>query len=818
MMSRGKSVDEAMKSGKFLWALLALAVAPWANAQVNPVAESRFVVADIKVLGLARVSEGTVYNYLPVNIGDDMSPQKVRESIRALYATGFFRSVDLRREGDVLVVVVRERPSIESFEIKGNKDIKTEDLTKSLRGVGLAQGKTFDRSVLEDVKGFLTDQYFSRGKYGVSIDAQVDELPDNRVNVLIDIDEGDRAKIRQINIVGNTKFKQGDILETFELKTPKWNTFWKDSIRYSRETLQGDLEKLKSYYQDRGYAAFEIESAQVTISPDKDDMFITMSIKEGEIYKIADSKIAGNTIIPPEQLQAVVSATVRKGQIYSQETISATQKWIEGQLNNQGYAFAKVDPVPKLDDEKKEVVMTFLVDPGKRVYVRHIIFTGIERTQDIVLRREVRQLEGAWVSNYNLDRSKERIQGKPYVEKVDYEKTKVEGTDDLVDVEFTVKEGPSATLTGGIGYSESSSFMVQGSYADSNFLGTGNRVSFDVNTGRYQRAASFSQSNEYVGIENVSRTVSLRYSDQSQFVSASSDFSSKNIGAALEFGYPLSEYSGLRFGISATRSQLNTTSDGSAQQAQTWVQQNGTPYSRSAIDAYGNLYEFFGSKYTAYELSTGWSRQSYNRGLFPTRGQRQVLSFSSTVPGTSVEYWVGEYQLSQYVPIWRGFTGNLNVNVSYGKAFGDTTSLPPYRLFFGGGPDTVRGFRESRLGPKDDYGNPYGGNMMTVARAQLLMPLPAKFQTSARVSLFYDVGNIYSTESTEFLGRNGQTPVSYDFKLRNLRRSAGVSVEWLAPLGLFRFSYGIPQNKSKGSLILWPDETEKFQFSIGQAF
>jgi outer membrane protein insertion porin family len=806
-----------MKICKYLWALLALSAAQWAQAQAQPdAASSRFTVADIHVLGLARVSEGTVFNYLPVNVGDEMNPTKLREALRALYATAFFKTVELRRDGNVLLVVVGERPSIESFEIKGNKDIKTEDLTKSLRNVGLAQGKTFDRSVLEDVKGFLTDQYYSRGKYGVSIDAQVTELEGNRVNVLIDIVEGERAKIRQISVVGNTKFKEDNILDTFELKTPRWWRFFKDSDRYSREALQGDLEKLKTYYQDRGYANFDIESAQVAISDDKENMFITISVHEGDIYKVVDTKIAGNTIVPLRDLQQLV--VVRKGEIYSQETISLTQKLIENRLGLEGYAFAKVDPVPKLDDEKKEVVMTFLVDPGKRVYVRHISFEGVDHTQDIVLRREVRQLEGAWVSNANLERSKQRIQGKPYIEKVEYEKTKVDGTDDLVDVKFTIKEGPSATLTGGIGYSQAESFMVQGSYADSNFLGTGNRTAFDVQTGRYQRAISFSQNNEYVGIENISRTIALRYSDQSQFVSASSDFSSKNLGAALEFGYPISEFGGVRLGASVTRSELNTSSNGSAQQAQTWVQQNGKPYSRSAVDAYGNVYEFFGSRYLAFELTTGWSRQSYNRGLFPTSGQRQTLSLSSTIPGTSIEYWVGEYQFSQYLPIWRGFVGNLSLNASYGHAFGDTSSLPPFRLFFGGGPDTVRGYRESRLGPKDNFGNPYGGNMLTVGRAQLLLPMPEKFQTSARFSLFYDIGNVFSTEHTEFLGQNGITPVTYDFKLRNLRRSAGVSVEWLVPLGLFRFSYGIPLNKSKGNSVLWPDETEKFQFSIGQAF
>ena len=799
---------------KFAAALPALLAVPAVLAQTE---SGEFTVGDIKIEGLQRITEGTVYNYLPVNIGDEMGTQRLREAMRALYATGFFRNVELRRDGNTLVVVVKERPSIESFEIKGNKDFKTEELTKSLRNLGLAAGKTFDRSVLEELKGYLTEQYFSRGKYAVNIDTKVEDQPDNRVRIKIDIKEGARARIRQINIVGNTKFKEKDILETFELKTPKWNNWWKASTRYSKESLSGDLEKVKSYYQDRGYANMDIESAQVTISPEKDDMFITVSVKEGDVYKIADASIAGQTIVPLKDLQALV--LVQKGQIYNQQMISATQKLIENRLGLEGYAFAKVDPVPKLDDEKKEVTMTFLVDPGKRVYVRHVTFAGVTRTNDVVLRREMRQLEGAWVSNMLLERSKQRIQQLPYIEKVEFEKTKVEGSDDLVDVEYTVKEGPSAQLSGGIGYSASSSFMLNGSYADSNFMGTGKRVAFELNTGKYAKVLSFSNTDNYLTINNISRTYSLRYSDVTQFVSASSDFSSKSISGGLEFGYPISEVQGLRFGVNVTRSELLTTSSGSALQAQNWVQQNGKPYSRSAVDDYGNIFEFFGSKYTGFELSAGWYLQSLNRGLFPDRGQRQMLTLSSSIPGTSIEYWVADYNFVQYIPIWRRLTGMVNLRASYGDSFGSTTALPPYRLFFGGGPDTVRGYRESRLGPKDNYGNPYGGNLLVVARSELIIPMPEKFQSSARVSLFYDIGNVFSTNNNvQFYGQDGLTPVTYKFKYSSLRRSAGLSVEWLAPLGLFRFSYGVPLNPQKGNGVIFPDEKEKFQFSVGQAF
>ncbi len=795
-------------------ALLALCASPLAWSQATG---ERFLVGDIRVEGLQRVSEGTVYNYLPVNIGDELTLSRLRESLRSLYATGFFRDVELRRDGSTLVIQVTERPSIASFEIKGNKDIKTEDLTKSLRNVGLSTGKTFDQSVLEEVKGYLTDQYFSRGKYGVKIDTAVEDQPDNRVSVKVNVDEGARARIRQISIVGNKSFREKEILADFESKTKRWNSWLKSNDRYSRESMQGDLEKLRTFYQDRGYANFQIESAQVAISPEKDDMFITVNINEGDVYKVSESKIAGNTIVPEPVLRQLV--LVQPGQIYSQQLITATQELIQNRLGEEGYAFAKVDPVPKLDEDKKEVAMTFLVDPGKRVYVRHIKFAGAERTNDVVLRRELRQLEGSWVSNILLERSKQRIQQLPYIEEVEFEKTRVEGSDDLVDVEYKIKEGQAASLSGGIGYSESYSFMLNGSFADANFLGSGERIAVELNTGRFQKVYSFSHSNPYANVNGLSRTFSLSYSDVTQFVSASSDFSSKSINAGLDYGYPITEFQVLRFGLNASQAELLTTSNGSARQAQNWVQQNGKPYSRSAVDDFGNIFEFFGSKFTTFELTGGWFMSSLNRGLFPDRGQRQSLSLSASVPGSSVEYFLLNYQFVRFFPLGRGFTAMLNFKTSYGDGFGDTTSLPPYRQFYGGGPDSVRGFRESRLGPKDDFGNPYGGNMMVMGRAEMIVPIPAKWRSSARVSLFYDIGNVFSTnEDVKFFGRDGLTPVNYKFKYDNLRRSAGLAVEWLAPMGLFRFSYGLPLNAQKGTSVIYPDEREQFQFSVGQAF
>ena len=448
--------------------------------------------------------------------------------------------MQLRRNGGTLVVVVLERPSIESFEITGNKDIKTEDLQKSLRNVGLATGKTFDRSVLEDVKQYLTDQYFSRGKYGVRIDANVEEQPSgNRVKVKIDIKEGKRAKIRQINVVGNEAFTEKQIQDDFELHTPSWLSWYKQDDRYSRESLQGDLEKLRSFYMDRGYANFAIDSTQVAIAPEKDDIFITVNVNEGEVYKISEVKLAGTFVVPEAELRRYLLIAARRDVLA--KLITSTQELMQNRLGADGYAFAKVDPVPTPNNETHEVSLTFFVEPGNRVYVRNITFGGSNGINDEVLRRELRQLEGGWLSNAALERSKQRIQRLPYVKKVDSETTPVAGAPDLVDVNFNVEEGQSATLQGGIGYSESQRLSLNGSIADANFLGHGQRVSLDLTTGSFAKVYGFSHTNPYTSIDGVSRTIDLAYRDVKQLNSVSSDFSTKTWLTGLSYGYPIGE-------------------------------------------------------------------------------------------------------------------------------------------------------------------------------------------------------------------------------------------------------------------------------------
>jgi outer membrane protein insertion porin family len=796
---------------RLLW-LLPLMRIP-AHAQEPPPAN--FTVEDIQVQGLQRVSEGTLLHYVPVNIGDELNSMKIREVIKAIFGSSFFRDVELRRDGNTLIVAVLERSSLESVEIKGNKDIKTEDLQKSLRQVGLSAGKTFNRSTLEEVTQYLTDQYYSRGKYAVWIDTKVEDLPNNRVRVNIDIKEGGRARIRQINIVGNTKFKPKDILETLTLKTPTWTSWYKQDDRYSRESLQGDLEKIKTWYQDRGYANFRADSVQVAMSPEKSDIFITVNITEGEVYKIGSVKLAGNTVVPEAQLQRLL--LVAPGQTYSQKTITATQELIKNRLGAEGFYFARVEPVPASDEAKKTVDLTLFVDPGNRVYVHEIAFTGSNRSNDETLRREMRQLEGALLSNIAIERSKQRLQRLSFVEEVEVDTAPVSGSPDLVDVTFKVKERPSAQIGGGIGYSASQKFMLNGNFSDSNFMGTGDAVSLQIDAGRYNQIYSFGHTNPYVSVDGLSRSVSLSYRDSTQFVSESSDFRARNLGLGLTYGWPISEQQVFRLGASLQHLELSTRSDSSSQLWQ-WVRRNGgSRYLRRSGD-----YSVRTSISDLMEINASWIFESRDRTLFATQGTAQSLSVSATVPGSELNYLTATYRFQHYfnipLPVLREVPLRFSTTLGYGTAFGNTDSLPPNRVWFVGGPDSVRGFRESTLGPRDSLGNSYGGDTALYGSGEAVLPMPDKWQTSARVSLFYDFGQAFFLGKTQFREKSGLL-ADTSLDLRRLRTSTGIAVEWLAPMmGLFRFSYAIPLSWQGETDRLHGDQREGFQFSIGNAF
>ncbi len=777
---------------------------------IAALAQSDFVVRDMRVEGLQRISEGTVFNYLPINIGDLVDQVRIQESIRALYGQGLFDDIEIRRDGETLIIVVHERPSIESFVIEGNKDIKTEDLTESLRGVGLAKGRTFDQSVLDEVAGFLREQYYDRGKYGVLVNTSVIDTPNNTVRIRIDVKEGERAKIRQVNIVGNESFDEDDIRSDFELDTANWLSWIRQDDRYAKEALEGDLEKLRSYYMDRGYAGFRVDSTQVAISPNKKDIFVTIGIHEGDLYTISDVKIVGEMVVPEELLRAMVLA--QPGSIFNQRSLTQSSEFMSFRLGEQGYANAEIEPVPELNHETKEAAITFYVDPKSRVYVRHINFHGVDEVNDEVLRREMRQMESSYLSNNLVERSKVLLQRLPYVEAVEVNNVPVPGVPDMVDIDFDIQYRMPGQFSGGVGYSESQKLMLNGSIVHTNFLGTGNRVALEAVSGKYQKLYSLSHTDPYRSMDGISRTVSLNYRDITQFTSAASDFSTTSGGLTVDYGYPITEFQRISLGLSYQRAEL-LASTSSTQQAQDWVLNNGNPF----IENTGSGFAFFGTKFDTVEMITGWSFDSRNRALFANRGTRQQIMLAVAIPGSDVEYFQARYNFTKYIPIYGRWVGRINAEFGLSQAMGDTTAAPPFKQFYGGGPSSVRGFKESYLGPRDSFGNPYGGNVLVASQAELIIPLPEKWSSQARASLFYDIGNVFNTGEVDFTDKLG-APIEYKPDVDELRSSIGIGVQWLAPLGLFRFSYAYPLNEYRGNDRYYGDEVERFQFSIGQAF
>ncbi len=801
-MARPSFASQAALRGLAVCALvIGLVAGVRAQTPVEP-----FVVRDFRVEGAQRISEGTIYNYLPINIGDTITAQRVAEAIRALYSTGFFQDIELRADGNTLVIAVLERPSIEAFTFSGNKDIPDEALESSLRDVGLARGRTFDRSVLDEVQMYLTEEYYARGKYGARITPTVEDLPDNRVRVSLEIEEGERAKIRQINIVGNEAFDDDELLKQFELTTGSLLSFIRDDNRYSREALEGDLETLRSYYMDRGYADFQWEDVRVAISPDRRDIFITIAVNEGEQYTFGEIDIAGKMVVPEAQLRALILP--REGQTFSQRLLTITEENMKTVHGFAGYAFADVQAVPELDPETKRVDVTFFVDPQSRVYVRRINFNGADNVEDQVFRREMRQLEGAYLSNQALERSKIRLQRLPYVQSVEYDTVPVPGTSDLVDVEFEIEEGLPGQFGGQLGYAESQGVILGGEIIHSNFMGTGNRVALTARAGRYQKIYDFQLTDYYRSIDELSRTIQFTYQDITQFTSYTSHFSTETLSGGLSWQYPIGEVQYLNFGFIYQDAEL-ITGDFSSDQARQWVRQNGEPFTVSD--------NVFGTKVRTFELSAGWMYDSRNASIFPTAGQRIRARLNAAVPGSKVEYYVASLDFTKYVPLWGRWLFKVNSELAYGDAFGDTTALPPFRHRYAGGPGSVRGYKQSYLGPRDSWNNPYGGNMLFASQFELVMPTPEKFGNSARMSLFFDIGNVFSTGGVEFRDRLGD-PVDWGFDYDRLKKSVGLAVEWLSPMGLLSFSYALPLNKDEETDRFFADPVENFQFNIGQAF
>ncbi len=737
------------------------------------------VVGDIRIEGLQRISAGTVFNYLPLQVGETLTADRYKELVRSLFQTGFFTDVRLESDGDVLVIIVTERPSIAEINIVGNQDISDDDLEESLRQIGLAEGRVFDSSLLDRVEQELGRQYLARGKYAVRISTRVDELARNRVAINIDISEGQIARIRQISIIGNEAFDEDDLLDQFDLSTPNWLTWLTKRDRYSKVTLTGDLENLRSYYLDRGYLQFNVDSAQVSITPDRKHIYLTINVTEGEQYTIADVRLAGDLVVPEEQLKPLL--TIAPGQVFSraQATESATR--LSDRLGDEGYAFANVNTIPEIEEETREVVLTLFIDPGRRVYVRRINITGNERTYDEVMRRELRQMEGAWFSTTNVDRSRTRLERLGYFDEVNVETPAVPGSPDQVDVNYSVTERRSGNLVLGAGFSQASGVVANASINQDNFMGTGKRVSFEFSNSKVNRVYAFGFTNPYYTIDGVSRGFNLYYRQTDAGQANIAPYNLDRVGGDVSFGIPVTEFSRTQATFEIQNTKVKTHGD--------------TP---SQIKE--ELADKGSDKFLNYIPGLVWTYDTRNRGLFANAGALTELAGELALPGSDWQYYRLNARQVFLRPLIRDFTFAFDARLGYGDGYGSDDDMPFYENFYAGGVRSVRGFKANTLGPRDPETNdPLGGSILLDGTFELIFPTPfGKDAPNLRLSAFTDFGQVYADEQ------------SFDFG--ELRYSVGVGLQWLSPFGPLSFSYAQPINPGRD------DEEEKFQFTVGTPF
>jgi outer membrane protein insertion porin family len=738
-----------------------------------------FVIRDIRVEGLQRISAGTVFNYLPVKIGQKIDADETGAIIRELYKTGFFKDVRLEREGDLLIVFVNERPAIAQIEIDGNKALDTDILLTALRDIGLAEGRVFNRSILDKIEQELQRQYFNQGKYAVKIQSTVTPLERNRVAVNIDISEGSTARIKQINIIGNTTFEDEELLDEFSLSTPGFlSTFTKDD-QYSRQKLSGDLEKLRSFYLDRGYINFNITSTQVSITPDKQDIYITINISEGDVYTISDIRLAGDLVIDKEEFFPMIRLV--RGEVFSRKAVVGSADRVTRLLGNHGYAFANVNSIPEIDEEKKQVAVTYFVDPGKRVYVRRINMKGNSDTRDEVLRREMRQMESSWFSSENVNKSRARLQRLGYFDEVNIETRPVPGSTDQVDVDISVTEKPMGNLMAGLGFSQADGLILSTSFNQSNFLGTGKKVNFAFNNSDSNTNYTLGYTNPYYTVDGISRGFLFSYK-KTDFDEVDTAKYLTNTGqVGVTFGIPVTETDRVNLGLDLISTDFEAPD---------------TP--SDVVSAFETAN---GDSFLDYEISANWSRDSRDSALMPTTGGLQSLSASITLPGSDLTYYKLAYKHKRYFPLNREFTFALNGDIAYGDGYGDFSGLPLWENYFAGGVKSVRGFKSYSLGPRDDQDDAVGGNLRLVGNAELFFQSPFKFmERSVRFGVFLDAGNVFNVNDGD------------DLDLGEIRYSTGVSAFWLSPLGALGASWGIPLNDDS------TDEVENFQFTFGTAF
>lgn len=724
-----------------------------------------------------RVEPGTVFGYLPVKVGETFTDDKGAESIRALYNTGFFKDVQIRAEGNVLVVRVEERPAISQLEFIGIKEFDKDTLRRSLRGVGVAEARYYDKSLIDRAEQELKRQYVSRGYYAADVQTTVTPVDANRVSVTFTVDEGPVAKIRQINIVGNKAFSEGDLRDEMQLSTPNWLSWYTKNDLYSKQKLTADLEALRSFYLDRGYLEFAIESTQVSITPDKKDIYLTLNIHEGEQYKVSDIRLTGELLSKQAEMEKLIK--LKQGDVFSSAKLSATTKAITDLLGTYGYAFATINPQPQINQKDRTVALTLVVDPGRRVYVRRVNVVGNSKTRDEVVRREMRQMESSWFDGEKLQLSQNRINRTGYFTDTNITTEDVPGMSDQVDVNVNVTEKPTGQISLGVGFSSTDKLVLSAGIRQDNVFGSGTSLGLDVNTSKSNRTISVTQYDPYFTVDGISRSTELYYRTyRPLYYTGDQDYRIVQQGGNIKFGVPFSETDTVFFGIGYERTTIDVTSN--------------TPL------VYQNYVAKNGRISNNFPITIGWSKDQRDSALVPTRGRYQQANLEFGIPGGDLQYYRAYYQHQYFYPVSKSFTLAFNNEIGYGHGYGNK-DFPVFKNYYAGGIGSVRGYETSTLGPRDANGVAIGGASKFVGNMEFIFPLPGSgVDRTVRLFTFFDYGNVFA---------EGQP-----FKVGDMRYSAGFGLSWLSPIGPLKISMGFPIKRKA------EDQTQRFQFQIGTAF
>lgn len=761
---------------------LAIASTGMSSAQAD-----EFTVSDIEVEGLQRVSAGTVFSAFPVNIGEPVDEAELAGAIKDLFRTGLFTDIEASRDGSVLIVTVQERPSITSIDIEGNKNIETDMLMEALSGAGLEEGQVFRRATLERLELEILRSYIAQGRYNARVKAAAEELPRNRVAIKLDINEGDVAAIQHINLIGNENFSDEELLDLFELRTSSWWNSITNADKYARERLSGDLESLRSFYLDRGYLDFNVESSQVSISPDKKQVFIAIALNEGPQYTVSEVRLRGELIVPEEELRELIP--IEEGDVFSRSVTTAVSERLSRRLGREGYAFSNVNAVPE-PGEGNTAAVTFFVEPGKRAYVRRVNFDGNVSTRDEVLRQEMTQMEGGVASTDRIEFSKTKLERLGFFQTVNVDTVPVPGTDDLVDVNYSVVEQPTGSLSASVGFSQASGVILGANVSENNFFGSGKRVSFGVNVSDSIKSANFSYSDPYYTVDGVSRGFSV-FARETDFEEQDiSSYLLDEYGGRVTFGYPTDSITRLNFGVGYTLSKVQ---EGvfTSQEVREFIDEEGNDF---------NNYFLFGS----------WRRSTLNRGVLPSDGYSHSLSADIAVPGSDLTFYKLSHRTDFYQPLNENQTWVLRARteVGYGDGYNGRDVMPFYEHFYAGGYGSVRGYEANSLGPKatnspNDLSDPdpFGGNVLTEGSLELIFPTPFAGDTrSMRTAFFVDAGQVFDPDR------------DFDTAADEIRLSAGIGFQWITAVGPLAFSLAQPLNDKSD------DETQIFQFSLGQTF